>query len=233
MQIDLTKEDKVPIEQSGYFRLTGDPPLAYLLRRAHATVISNGSELERMIAADTAGNGTALSSGNECSHFLAHLHSDIKDFVYFDKLHVSKTALADAGIPLESKNKITVDGVWLFPDKSVLVCEYKDGDGFDTKKSDAEIKSLQKISKWMSYAGVQSQRAIMVLWNCPDLAESSVKSREAHAYLATANDFISLLPSGSLSKSAIDERRFKDREQNRKTIVEYLRDNIFNILEST
>ena len=53
MIIDLNKQDKTPIEFSGYFRLFGDRRLAYLIRRIHATVISNGSELERMICENT------------------------------------------------------------------------------------------------------------------------------------------------------------------------------------
>jgi hypothetical protein len=230
MIIDLSKQDKTPVEQSGYYRLTGCSHLAYLARRMHATVISNGSELERMICADAVRNGTFVSVGNRCEDFINHLNSEDNHLIYFDKLNVSRSALEDAGIPLASKNKITVDGVWILPNKSVLVCEYKDGDGFDTKKSDAEIKSLQKILKWMSFVGATDAQAVMVLWNCYDLSNSSVKSKEAGEYLATAADFIGLLPPGSLDEARINQKRYKDREQNLKAIVEYIQE---NILEKT
>ena len=226
MIIDLNKEDKVPVEQSGYYRLTGDTKLAYLARRMHATVISNGSELERMICEEAHKNGVTVAEDNSCEDFLYHLASENNELVYFDKLNVSKEALKSAGLALESKNKITVDGVWIRPDKSVLVCEYKDGDGFDTKKSDAEIKSLQKIVAWMAHVGAQNLKAIMVLWNCYDLGVSSVKSKEAAPYLATAADFINLLPEGTISESSINKKRYKDREQNRKVIVKYIQEHI-------
>jgi len=228
--IDLNKEDKAPVEQSGYYRLTGNKKLAYLARRMHATVISNGSELERMICEEAQENGITVAEGNRCKDFLYYLTSKNNELVYFDKLNVSKEALESAGVALESKNKITVDGVWIRPDKSVLVCEYKDGDGFDTKKSDAEIKSLQKIVAWMTHVGAQNLKAIMVLWNCYDLGVSSVKSKEAAPYLATAADFISLLPEGAINEAIINKKRYKDREQNFKAIVEYIQE---HILEQT
>ena len=224
--IDLNKQDQAPVEQSGYYRLTGNKKLAYLARRMHATVISNGSELERMICANAEKNGASLARGNRCEDFLYHLNSKDHEFIYFDKLNVSKEALESAGLTLASKNKITVDGVWILPDKSILVCEYKDGDGFDTKKSDAEIKSLQKILKWMTYVGAQNVRAVMVLWNCYNLNDSSVKSKEAAEYLTTASDFIELLPPGSLNETEINKKRYKDREQNFKAIVEYIQEHI-------
>jgi len=226
MLIDLTKVDKVSIKQSAYFRLCGDEHLAYLIRRCHATVISNGSELERMISENAANNGCIIADGNKCEDFINYYNNHNGETIYFDKLNVSKPSLITAGLSLESKNKISVDGVWILPDKSVLVCEYKDGDGFDTKKSDAEIKSLQKILKWMEYQGVQKSKAIMVLWNCPELDASSVKSKEAKPYLATADDFISLLPPGSVRADEINAKRYKDREQNLNVIVKYLKDYI-------
>ena len=230
MIIDLSKIDRVPVRHSGYYRLTGHEKLAYLARRMHATVISNGSELERMICEEAQKNGITVAEGNRCKDFLYHLTSENNELVYFDKLNVSKEALESAGVALESKNKITVDGVWIRPDKSVLVCEYKDGDGFDTKKSDAEIKSLQKIVAWMTHVGVQNLKAIMVLWNCYDLGVSSVKSKEAAPYLATAADFINLLPAGTIDEATINEKRYEDREQNFKAIVEYIQE---HILEQT
>lgn len=226
MIIDLSKKDKTPIENSGYFRLFGDDRLAYLMRRIHATVISNGSELERMICEDTRSNGSVIADGSSCEDFIRYYKNHGGETIYFDKLNVSKYSLIRAGLSLESKNKISVDGVWILPDKSVLVCEYKDGDGFDTKKSDAEIKSLQKILKWMKHCGVQDPRAVMVLWNCHDLETSSVKSKEAKPYLATAKDFVSLLPDDTLYADKINKKRYKDREQNLDIIVKYLKETI-------
>ena len=225
MIIDLNKQDKTPIEFSGYFRLFGDRRLAYLIRRIHATVISNGSELERMICENTRANGTTIADGTSCEDLIYYYQNHcLGQTTYFNKLNVSKPSLIRAGLSLESKNKISVDGVWILPDKSVLVCEYKDGDGFDTKKSDAEIKSLQKILKWMKHHGVSNSQAVMVLWNCPDLSTSSVKSKEAKPYLATADDFINMLPSGALRADKINEKRYGDREQNLNVIVNYLKD---------
>jgi len=230
MIINLNKSDKAPIGHSGYYRLTGCEKLAYLFRRVQATVISNGSELERMICGSAIQSGVKVLQGGQSEDFISHFRSTESCLVYFDKLHISKSALAEAGVPLASKNRISVDGVWILPDKSVLVCEYKDGDGFDTKKSDAEIKSLQKILKWLDFSGVKSRRAIMVLWNCDDLKESSVKSREARKYLATAQDFIDLLPLGSLNRQEINEERYLHRIQNKRLIVEYIQEQILEIL---
>lgn len=123
---------------SGYARVVGNAQLGQLLSKVQATVISNGTELERLIT-------------ERCT-----LVPDIDQFI--DDVTIGKI---NNGIYLCLKRvfkqsqkyangvaKIEPDMI-IFIVESHRVCkiiELKDGDMFDTKKSEAEKNNLEKFA---------------------------------------------------------------------------------------
>lgn len=122
-------------ENSGYIRLFDNVELGQLLSKAQATVISNGTELERMILDRT-------KNIPDLDEFIDSAADGTKpDGVYVCKKSVAK------------KSKLTVPKsepdllVFLVQKKRLCkIIELKDGDTFDTKKARGEQEQLAEYS---------------------------------------------------------------------------------------
>ena len=123
---------------SGYTRVIGNESLGQLLSKVQATVISNGSELERMIAAQS-------NLVEDIESFIEDaIQNKIENGVYLCLKKVFK------------KSKKYTKGVEsIEPDMLIFVAqenrickviELKDGDAFDTKKSAKEKENLEKFA---------------------------------------------------------------------------------------
>jgi len=124
---------------SGYNRLFGIPELGQLMSRIQGTVISSGTELEKMIYERA---------------------TKIDDF---DQFVVSGLNTPKAGIWVASKQQVkkskVIHSVYE-PDflafdlikKECYVIEVKDGDTFDTKKSNSEYVTLHNFTNDISKA---------------------------------------------------------------------------------
>ena len=130
------RENETP---SGYTRVFGIPEMGQLMSRVQATVISSGSELEKMIYERA---------------------TKIDDF---DKFVVSGLNEPKAGIWVASKKQIKKSKVihskyepdFVAFDLIKRVCyviEVKDGDTFDTKKSGGEHTTLHNFTNDISSA---------------------------------------------------------------------------------
>ncbi len=118
---------------SGYARAFGDPGLGQLLSRVQATVISSGSELEKMISEQ-------VSPVMELDKFLEY--EIMPDGVFL----VTKKVI---------KASKTIESHGSEPDFLIFkrrenrqhchIIELKDGDTFDTKKAQAEHRSLHSF----------------------------------------------------------------------------------------
>lgn len=123
---------------SGYTRVVGNAALGQLLSRVQATVIANGNELERLIA-------------ERCC-----LIDDID--VFIEQATLGSTA---NGVYLclkktfKKSEKYAGDVKGIEPDMLIFVVEsrrvckvieLKDGDAFDTKKSQGEKEHLEKFA---------------------------------------------------------------------------------------
>lgn len=121
---------------SGYARVMGNEELGKLISKIQATVISNGSELERII--------TNLSNciSNLDTFLYDNASGNQKDGVYLCKKSILK------------KSKFAVKNIepdlLIFIVQKNQVCkviELKDGDAFDTKKSQGEKEHLEEFAK--------------------------------------------------------------------------------------
>ncbi len=121
-------EDQSP---SGYTRVVGDPQLGLLLSRVQSTVISAGTELERMIA-------ERANRIDDFDSFITDLESREPGIFVATKQQVKKSRIIHT----------TPEPDLLAFDLRKRVCyvlEVKDGDTFDTKKSAGERESLHKF----------------------------------------------------------------------------------------
>lgn len=120
---------------SGYTRVLGNEELGQLISRVQATVISNGTELERIIVSQT---NTIV----DLEQFIDDVTEGIQeDGVYLcQKKTLKKSKYAIPGIEPDLL-------VFIIEKKRICkVIELKDGDNFDTKKSDSEREHLEQFA---------------------------------------------------------------------------------------
>lgn len=122
---------------SGYTRVLGNDELGSLISKVQATVISNGSELERLIQERC----NLIPSLNEFID--SATDGDIPDGVY---LCNKRNYQASRYVVTDNDNKKIIPDLLVFIVERRRVCkviELKDGDAFDTKKSAGEKSHLE------------------------------------------------------------------------------------------
>lgn len=124
---------------SGYTRVIGNEDLGKLMSKVQATVISNGTELERLIV--------ARSNRIENIEMFIDNATDgiIEDGVY---LCQKKTIKASTRYNVQGIKGIEPDLLIFIVERRRIckVIELKDGDAFDTKKAQGEREHLQQFS---------------------------------------------------------------------------------------
>lgn len=119
---------------SGYTRLFGIPALGQLLSRVQGTVISAGSELERLI-------WERVNQIQDLDKFI----SDTQSRQGEDKIFVARKQQIKKSKSINSQYE--PDFVGFNPHKlECYVIEVKDGDQFDTKKASGEHTTLKNFS---------------------------------------------------------------------------------------
>jgi hypothetical protein len=196
---------KGDIINSGYYRLTGCVEIARFLRRVHSTVIRNGNELESVV----------------------YEHSQIKEKKKNFKSSVeetiprSKCLVVGYKIPKEIshlESGIALDIV-LLTDEEIFICELKDGQNFDTKKSAGEVEKLLKAEIFFAAEDTRNRRITLkiILWNCPDVKGSSFKDKRGVPMLVSGRDFSKKI---GVDFDEVVKKRSLDQKENRKYIIE-------------
>lgn len=123
---------------SGYTRVIGNEELGKLLSRVQSTIISNGSELEKMLIA----RSRCIKDIDEFIQNATENKIDNGTYLCLKKTF-KKSKKYSKGV-----EKIEPD-MMIFVVQEYRVCkiiELKDGDAFDTKKSAKEKENLEKFS---------------------------------------------------------------------------------------
>jgi len=123
-------------ENSGYARLFGNQQLGQLMSRVQATVIRTGNELEKFLEKETPN----------------WIKTDFASALYGmlplpDIQVVFQAKMPPFGEDRGEKADIVVIE---HAKKNAFVVELKDGDTFDTKKSDGELKSMTRFASWLA-----------------------------------------------------------------------------------
>lgn len=129
-----------------YIRLLGDENIAKLLQRSQSTIISNGSELEKILLSHAANTATIIGKG-ELDEFLEKCQEhDIPNGCYV----ATKQAVKNSQIAVPKHEADFT--IFLLTDKKqhCYIVEMKDGNNFDTKKAPSEVETLIKCQNAIS-----------------------------------------------------------------------------------
>lgn len=204
---------------SGFIRVLGSVGLGQLLSRVQATIISNGTELERMIVSKS------------------DIISNIEDFI--DKATVGEQ---NDGVYLCRKDTIKKAGRYqvhgikgIEPDLLIFiverkrlckVIELKDGDAFDTKKAQGEREHLELFSKTFGSMIPFVTQYYICCFNQEnkDVIKTGFKNEFSEEHIMTGSELCEIL--------GIDINEIKEsRQQDTKANFDYFIDQILSIPE--
>lgn len=131
----LIEKQKKGREDGGYTRIFGIKTLGALISQVHATSVSAGTELEKLILKAH----TLTMDGAMLADFL---NKRLLNGTYLIPKKLIKQAIKGA-IESDSEPDFLIIVV---VDKKAYVVELKDGDTFDTKKAAGEIASCKKFA---------------------------------------------------------------------------------------
>jgi hypothetical protein len=132
----LIEEQKKGREDGGFTRTLGDAKLGSLISQVHATSISAGTELEKLICE----KHSLVMTKDDFSSFV---NKKLQNGTYLIPKKVIKSIIKKA-IGSKSEPDFLVI---VIVDSKAYVVEVKDGDAFDTKKSAGEIASCREFAK--------------------------------------------------------------------------------------
>ena len=201
--------------ESGYERLFGNHELGQLLSRVHATIISNGTELEKLIV------GLAETVDN-VDTFITQ--KDIPNGTYLmTKKAVKKSSLCTDKEPDLLIFEITENK------QHCYIIELKDGDTFDTKKATGEVENLKHFENHVSRKLRFTTSIHVCSFNQPDKEKIIIgfKKQITPQMAMTGKELCKLL---GLNYEEIINSRFYAQKENLKYFVESLL-NIDNIKE--
>lgn len=121
---------------SGYERLFGNHELGQLLSRVHATVISSGTELEKIVI------GKAENI-HDVDGFLANQRLPHGTYL------ISKQAIKASSLKTDKEPDILIFEI-TEEKQHCYIIELKDGDTFDTKKAAGEVQNLEDFESHLS-----------------------------------------------------------------------------------
>jgi hypothetical protein len=214
----LIQKMKAGRADGGYSRLLGDSLLGSLISKIHATVISSGSELEKLIIS----SHTTVMSVNDLSNFL---NKSITGGVWIIPKKLMKSKLKMLIV-----SEIEPDFlVLVIHDKKAYVIELKDGDTFDTKKAQAEINNCKKFASTLSSFFIREQLnydiAIKICCfnqNDKEKIKSGFKNKLQKHEIMTGEELCQLL---GISYTNIVNQRKVEQEKN----LDYFIDELLNI----
>lgn len=235
MSLISNARGRTDVKDSGYYRVFNTIPkydlialeIASLLSKTQSTVISNGIHLEKSLI-DTRYNKNVLHKKHSV-YTLADL-KNLQDGHYY-KMILYKDFFKCIGLPTLRKNYIECDYI-VVVSGTVFIYEIKDGDSFDTKKSQAETENLQYIQKSFERTKLFSKVIVhIVLWNCDDIETNSFKCKIGKKMLLSGKTFSDM---NTINKKAIDRDRTLSNWSNVKYFVQHSKDivKLFETLKS-
>lgn len=200
---------------SGYTRVLGNSELGQLISRVQSTVISNGSELERIIVRMT-------NTINDLDVFIDNVTDGLQaDGVFLcQKKVLKKSRYAQAGIEPDLLVFVVERR------RACKVIELKDGDMFDTKKSEGEKQHLEQFSTSFGARIPFVTDYYICSFNQEDKQHirEGFKNRFEIEHIMTGRELCEIL---SINYDAILEQRRRDMQEN----LDYFVDQLLGIEE--
>ncbi len=193
MLIEKTKPGR---KDGGYTRLFGDEELGALISRVHSASISAGTELEKII----------ISKVRKINNATDLFEKKISEGIFLiDKKQIKKSFLQGKQEPDFLIVKIK--------EEECYIIELKDGDNFDTKKSQGEIVNLKAYAHHIS-SKIAFKTSIHVCFfnqNNKEKIVSGFKGNITKEQAMTGEEFCNLL---AIDYKAIISAREKDQQEN-------------------
>lgn len=178
------KDSHPKTSSGGYERLLKDKQLASILQKAQSTIISNGTELEKIISNQAEVISDLDLFIDEVNHNLVNKGSYLctKKIVKKSKYKMDKH---------EPDFIIFV----ISGEKTCDVVELKDGDSFDTKKSTSELTSLKEFTNHIATLIPFIVRFYICCFNQKDKGKivEGFKKRFTEEQVMTGEEFCTLL----------------------------------------
>ena len=208
--------DARPQNSSGaYFRLVKNSKLAEILTKAQSTVITNGTELEKIIS--------------EQSQLVTNL-DDFMNKVKSNKI-TQGSYLCTKKVVKNSRYKMDKHepDFMIFTISNDNICnliELKDGDNFDTKKSTAEFENLKQFTEYLAPQISFIVKFFICCFNQDDKDKiiEGFKHRFNKEQILTGREFCELL---KINYDEILKLRERDAADN----FHYVIDELSNIIE--
>ena len=193
----------------GYERLVGNPAMASIFTKAQSTVISNGTELEKIISGES----------HTITDLDAFIDSCDKRMVEDGSYLCTKKVLKAAHYRLEGHEP---DFIAFAVDKANGTCyvvELKDGDAFDTKKSIAEKEMLQLFVNHLAPKIPFRTKFFICCFNQMDKERivAGFKSVFSLSEVMTGREFCEIL---GIDYDAIVRMRLEDTVDNFRYVIE-------------
>ena len=193
---------------SGYSRLFGDIELGNLMSRVQGAVISAGSELERLILA-------RCQTISDFDKFVTDLENKSPGIFVATKIQIKKSKVIKSRF---EPDLMAFDLV----QRICYIIEVKDGDQFDTKKSEGERITLHSFVDDVASLLPFSFRIYMCSFNAPskEAIYHGLKHKFPIEELITGKELCDLL---GIDFDDLCEARKKDQEDNIDYFVEQLK----------
>ncbi len=184
-------------KDGGYTRLFGNEEIGSLFSRVHATSISAGTELEKLVFKNDI---------HSLDEFLEVLPNDKPIWV------ADKTTIKNSSFKLGNEP----DGIIFIMDNNKNQCsiiELKDGDTFDTKKVEGEIETLKKLQNKIAPLIQFKVNYYICGFNSKNKSDLKLglKNRLEEANLLTGKELCDMM---NIDYHVIIENRKKDADQN-------------------
>lgn len=206
---------------SGYTRVLGDEQLGKLISRVQSTVISNGTELERMIVERT-------NTINSLDKFIDDVtYGNQDDGVYLcQKKNLQKSNYSIKNIEPDLL-------IFIVERKRVCkVIELKDGDNFDTKKSQSEREHLEQFAIQFGAKIPFVTEFYICCFNQPnkDIIKEGFKNKFEIEHILNGEELCDIL---KIDYQEIIQIRKNDTEDNMEYFIDELLkiDNVRNIIK--
>ena len=207
------RESKEGRENGGYTRIFNNKELGSLFSRVQASVIRAGTELEKLVFNCNIENlDEFLTNANNNSLPSGEL------FIADKKCVRNSTILRSDHQP---------DGViFIITNRICKIIELKDGDTFDTKKSDGELETLQKMKRIIGEQTSFRAEYYLCSFNASTREEivKGLKGRFSIDNVMTGNELCSIL---GLNYQTIVDSRKQDGEEN----IDFFLDELLKIDE--
>ncbi len=200
---------KPKTSSGGYTRVFNDEDLGKLIQKIQSTVITNGTELEKIIIHQSNAINNLDTFLSECNRIQKGIYLCSKNTIKKSRYRLDKHEpdLIIFEINQDSKN--------------CYIIELKDGDNFDTKKADGEFSVLEKFK---NHLGAQIQ-FITHFFICSfnqenkDIIVKGFKNRFTTEQVMTGEELCHLL---DISYDTILKERTHDAQDNRNYFIEEL-----------